>query len=199
MLDDAGKLNAVRYPNLAALAGDGVWFRNATAVSDYTRWALPPIVTGKYPAGRSTPTPRDHPNTVFSLVGRSHRLEVSEAVTSLCPRELCGETGTPRFDREAAMAADIAVVAGHVFLPPSARAALPDLTQNWAGFGVADDADEGDDGDGASDEPDGSGAQGTARPRVIRATRTWQQRWHGSRGTDHVGSARGVHRRHLER
>ncbi len=85
LLDDAGKLNAVRYPNLAALAADGVWFRNATAVSDYTRWALPSIVTGRYPAARSTPTPRDHPNTVFSLVGRSHRLEVSEAVTIAVP------------------------------------------------------------------------------------------------------------------
>ena len=93
LLDDKGKLNATRYPNLAALAADGVWFRNATAVSDYTRWALPSIVTGRYPAARSTPTPRDHPNTVFSLVGRSHRLEVSEAVTPLCPRQLCRETG----------------------------------------------------------------------------------------------------------
>ena len=182
LLDDAGKLNAARYPNLAALAADGVWFRNATAVSDYTRWALPPIVTGRYPAARSTPTPRDHPNTVFSLVGRSHRLEVSEAVTMLCPRQLCGETGTPRFERESAMAADIAVVAGHVFLPPSERASLPDLTQNWAGFAAADDADEGDSDDESED-------QGKPRGRVIRATRNWQQRWHSARGTDHVRSA----------
>jgi hypothetical protein len=182
LLDDAGKLNAARYPNLAALAADGVWFRNATAVSDYTRWALPSIVTGRYPTARSTPTPRDHPDTVFSLVGRSHRLEVSEAVTMLCPRQLCRETETPRVDRESAMAADIAVVAGHVFLPPSARAALPDLTQNWAGFAAADDADDADDGD---DEPE----KGKPGARIIRATRNWQQRWHGARGTDHVRSA----------
>ena len=142
LLDDSGKLNAARYPNFAALAGDGVWFRNATAVSDYTVWALPSIVTGRYPASRSTPTPRDHPHTVFSLAGRSHRLEVSEAVTRLCPRQLCRDTGPPRFDRESAMAADVVVVAGHVFLPPSVRAALPDLTQNWAGFAAADDAGE---------------------------------------------------------
>jgi hypothetical protein len=182
LLDDAGRLNAVRFPNLAALAADGVWFRNATAVSDYTRWALPSIVTGRYPSARSTPTPADHPNTVFSLVGRSHRLEVSEAVTSLCPRQLCSDTGPPRADREAAMAADIVVVAGHVFLPPSARASLPDLTQNWAGFAAADD-----DGDVASDDVPDDGAQtGT---RVIRATRSWQRRWHSARGTDHVSSA----------
>jgi len=186
LLDDQGKLNAARYPNLAALAGDGVWFRNATAVSDYTRWALPSIVTGKYPTARSTPTPRDHPNTVFSLVGRSHRLEVSEAVTSLCPRQLCSEIGTPRLDRESAMAADIAVVAAHVFLPPAARAGLPDLTQNWAGFASADDPAEGADGDETDAEPEG---QGKTKGRVIRATRSWQQRWHGARGTDHVGSA----------
>jgi hypothetical protein len=159
-----------------------VWFRNATAVSDYTRWALPSIVTGRYPASRSTPTPRDHPNTVFSLVGRSHRLEVSEAVTSLCPRELCREASTPRFERESAMAVDVAVVAGHTFLPPSARAALPDLTQNWAGFSVFDETEDTDD---QPANPDGT----TGNARVIRATRNWQQRWHSARGTNHVGSA----------
>ena len=142
LLDEAGNLNAVRYPNLAALAADGIWFRNATAVSDRTRWALPAIVTGRYPVARSTPTPRDHPDTIFSLVGSSHRLEVSEAVTALCPPELCGEAGPSRVQRQAAMAADILVVAGHVLLPLSARVGLPDLRQNWAGF----DADEEDDG-----------------------------------------------------
>ena len=179
LLDDAGRLNAVRYPNLAALAGDGVWFRNATAVSDYTRWALPSIVTGRYPLAGSTPAPADHPNTVFSLVGRSHSLEVSEAVTSLCPRQLCRHTGPPRSDREAAMAADIVVVAGHVFLPPSARTSLPDLTENWAGFAAADD----DAGALTDDQPDGGGATGA---RVIRARRNWERRFRRGARADAV-------------
>ena len=182
LLDDDGKLNAARYPNMAALAGDGVWFRNATAVSDYTRWALPSIVTGRYPSAGSTPTPAEHPNTVFSLVGRSHGLEVSEAVTSLCPRQLCLNSGPPRADRQAAIAADLAVVAGHVFLPPSARTSLPDLTQNWAGFA---DADDGTDGV-VDDQPDAGGANGA---RVIRARRSWERRFRrGARG-DAVRSA----------
>ena len=185
LLDDTGRINATRFPNLAALAGDGVWFRNATAVSDYTRWALPSIVTGRYPSARSTPTPRDHPDTVFSLVAGSHRLEVSEAVTALCPRRLCREVATPRLDRELAMAADVAVVAGHTFLPPVARAGLPDLTQNWAGFVAAD----GDDNDTVKDTDVNGENPARPGPRVIRATRDWQQRWHGARGTDHVSSA----------
>ena len=188
LMDAGGRLNAERFPQMAALAADGIWFRNATAVSDYTRWALPAIVTGRYPAARSTPTPRDHPNTVFSLLGRSHRLEVSEAVTMLCPRQLCRDVETPRRRRLAAMGGDILVVAAHIVLPPAARAGLPDLTQNWAGFAAPGAGDAGADAGGdVSDDESGDGAQGG--PRVIRATRDWQRIWHSSRGSDHVGAA----------
>jgi hypothetical protein len=179
-LDDAGQLNAVRFPNLAALAADGVWFRNATAVSGNTQSALPSILTGRYPEPRATPTIADHPNTVFSLVGPNYRFEVFEATTSLCPYQLCSNTGPPRLDRQAGMATDIAVVAGHTFLPPDARASLPDLTQSWAGFaGVDDDED---------DAPDDEASGATSGPRVIRARRSWRNRWHSASGADHVGA-----------
>jgi hypothetical protein len=177
LLDDAGQLNAVRFPNLAALAADGVWFRNATAVSDVTQSALPAILTGRYPAPRANPTIADHPNTVFSLVGRDYRFETFEAATSLCPLELCSDTGPPRRDRLAAMAADIAVVAGHTFLPPASRGSLPDVTQNWAGFAAVDDAE-----DNAADD-DTSNQTG---PRVIRARRSWRTRWHSANRADHL-------------
>ena len=198
LLDDAGQLNAVRFPNLAALAADGVWFRNATAVSGNTQWAMPAILTGRYPAARSTPTIADHPNTVFSLVGRNYRFEVFEAATSLCPRVLCGDTGPSRRERQVGMAADTVVVAGHTFLPPAARASLPDLTENWAGFAAADE----DVGDIEGDPTDEEADTGTSGPRVIRARRSWQNRWHGARGADHVdafeafanGISRGDHR-----
>ncbi len=46
LLDAEATIDASLFPNLADLAGDGIWFRNATTVSDYTRWALPAILIG---------------------------------------------------------------------------------------------------------------------------------------------------------
>jgi hypothetical protein len=176
LMDGNGRINAVRYPHLAGLAADGIWFRNATAVSDYTRWALPAMLTGRYPTARSEPTPKDHPDTLFSLLGGSHRLEVFEAVTGLCPSSQCVLQDSSRIDRERAIAADLLVVAAHVFLPPSAREGLPDLTQNWAGFG-----DDGGDADAADDDPSTADTPTTS---------DWRQGWRSARGKDHLASAK---------
>jgi Sulfatase len=143
LLNGDRSIDPAAYPNLAALARDGVWFRNATTVSDYTRWALPSILTGRRARPEDIPTPGDHPDTLFTYFGRSHQLEVYEPVTNLCPRGLCPDTGGALGGRLAAMARDLAIVAAYVFLTPDLhdRLQLPDLTTNWAGFSVADDFD----------------------------------------------------------
>lgn len=133
-LDERGGLDAKRYPNIAALASDGVWFRNATTVSDYTRWALPAILSGRFPRGLSVPTPGDHPDTLFTLLATSHRMKVLEPLTALCPAPLSGRVRGPFWERQARVFADVRIVASHVLLPPDARTGLPDITQGWAGF-----------------------------------------------------------------
>jgi len=177
LMDGNGRINAARYPHLAALAADGVWFRNATAVSDYTQWALPAILTGRYPTARSEPTPQQHPDTLFSLLGRTHRLKVFEAVTAICPPRLCvQQQDRSTFDRLRAMTADLLVVAAHIQLPPNAREGLPDLTENWAGFGAVDsDSDSADNDNSAVDTDTATG---------------WQSTWLSARGRDHLASAR---------
>lgn len=139
LLDANGRLDASRYPHLAALAADGVWFRNATTVSDYTRWALPAILTGSYPRAGSVPTPGDHPDTLFTLLASSHRMEVFEPLTALCPPQLSGKVEEPRPVRQARMLADVRIVASYVLLPPEARTGLPDITRGWAGFAENDE------------------------------------------------------------
>jgi hypothetical protein len=137
LLDEKGELDSRRYPHLARLAADGIWFRTATTVSDYTRWAVPAILSGRYPTARSTPLANQYPRTLFTLLGQSHRMEVFESITALCPADLCKEDSEPRGTRLAAMARDVAVVTAHILLPPETRASLPSLTVNWAGFGAA--------------------------------------------------------------
>ncbi len=136
LLDGERRIDPGRFPHLSRLARDGIWFRNATTVSDYTRWALPAIVTGRRPRSGEIPTASQHPETLFTLLGRSHRLEVLEPVTALCPRRLCGSTDGGFAERAAALASDLRVVAAYVFLTPDLheRLRLPDLGANWAKF-----------------------------------------------------------------
>jgi hypothetical protein len=143
LLDANRNIDPTLYPNLSALARDGVWFRNATTVSDYTRWALPPILTGRRPNPGDIPTAGDHPDTLFSFLSRTHRIEAFESVTTLCPRSVCADPVDTLPARAARIGGDLLIVAGHVFLTPDLhdRLQLPDLSANWAGFTLAADGD----------------------------------------------------------
>ena len=44
---------------------------------------------GNLPAKDKLPTSSDHPNSIFSLFGKTHRLNVSEEATTVCSRDLC--------------------------------------------------------------------------------------------------------------
>ena len=47
MLGPDGKIDAARYPNFAALAATGTWFKNAHTVYDSTTKAIPAVLTGQ--------------------------------------------------------------------------------------------------------------------------------------------------------
>jgi hypothetical protein len=135
LLDGDRAIDPVLYPNLAALAREGTWFRNATTVSDYTQWAVPAILTGRYPRPNALPTAADHPDSLFTMLARTHHVEGVEAITKLCPQAICRQADEPLTGRVSAMASDLRVVAGHVFLPRDvASRLLPPLTGDWAGF-----------------------------------------------------------------
>lgn len=137
LLDESGLIDSRLYPNLAQLARDGVWFRNATAVSDDTRWAVPAILSGRYPRTSLMPTQADYPDTLFTQLAASHRLEVVETITRLCRFAACNEPRTPLAARLAALADDLRILYLHRLLTNDLRRSLPPLTTDWARFGVA--------------------------------------------------------------
>ena len=137
LLDEDSRIDSRLYPNIAALARDGRWFRNATAVSDYTQWAVPSMVTGQYPRPKALPNAAEYPNNLFTLLGRTHRLQIVEAVTDLCPERLCSRDPVTVRQRVTAMGSDIRILWLHVILPPDLRTSLPPLTNDWANFDPA--------------------------------------------------------------
>jgi Sulfatase len=90
LLDAQRRIDPVRYPNFAALAAGGTWFRNAYSVYDSTTKAVPLILDGIRPQPGTSPDRRDHPRSIFDMFARhGYRVVSSEEATALCPPGLC--------------------------------------------------------------------------------------------------------------
>ena len=90
LLGRDGRIDSVRYPNFAALAGDSVWFRNAASSYDSTTKAVPLILDGMRPAAGTSPDRRGHPRSLFDMFARArYRMVASEEASALCPPSMC--------------------------------------------------------------------------------------------------------------
>jgi len=94
LMNRAGRIDAQRFPNFAALARNSTWFRNATTVMPDTPHAVPAIFTGRIPAADTPPTFTAQPRNLFTLLAGSYRIESIEAATALCPPRLCRKQAT---------------------------------------------------------------------------------------------------------
>ena len=137
LLDRQGGLDTVRYPGFAELARDATWFKNAYTIFDSTERAQPAIMDGNLPERDRQPISADHPNSLFSLFAKTHRMNVSEEATAVCSRDLCEDT---RLDesygsRMSSMAEDLGLVWLHVVSPPDIENDLASVSENWGNFG----------------------------------------------------------------
>ncbi len=90
MLGPNGRIDAVRYPNFAALAATGTWFKNATTTYDSTTRATPEVMDAKLPHKESIPNYLGHPQSVYTIFGhRGYRIVSSQEATSVCPPRYC--------------------------------------------------------------------------------------------------------------
>lgn len=134
---DGRSIDRDRFPNLARLADDGVWFPNTTSVAGYTHEAVPAILTGdRVHSEHVPPTLGGHPRNLFTLLGQDYRIEAHEQVTSLCTPTLCG-AGSSADDQVpmSVLLQDVAVVSGIVSLPSGLDGWLPAVDDSWSNFG----------------------------------------------------------------
>jgi hypothetical protein len=136
-LEDAnGNIDAGRFPNFARLARGTLWFKNMTTVSSNTTTAVPALLTGKYPSKGSLPVFQDHPNNLFTLLGRRYRMHVVETQTQLCPRSLCKRKQQKTGKRLSSLYSDARTVYLHLIAPPTMEERLPAIDESWADFGA---------------------------------------------------------------
>jgi hypothetical protein len=139
-----GTINADRYPGFAELAAVSTWFRNASSPHPHTPQAVPAILSGKVTNGSDLPTYRDHPENLFTLLGRDVPVHRYEAVTDLCPPDIC--VSQPQQPLGQALH-DASIVYGHRILPEELRNDLPAIDRSWGAYGS--------DTDTANDDPTG--------------------------------------------
>ncbi|MGH2996849.1 MAG: hypothetical protein ACRDM9_11095, partial [Gaiellaceae bacterium] len=135
LLDEHGQIDARRYPSFAALARDATWFRNAATVNAWTTNAVPAILTGLYPRRGRLPVFSEHPDNLFTLLGSTYRLHVSESLTQVCPRSLCPDVSRRPFARRMeGLLSDAGLVYLHLALPRDLRRRLPSVSGSWGAF-----------------------------------------------------------------
>lgn len=138
LLNERGEINSLRYPNFARLSRKATWYRNASTVAASTLHAIPAILSGQLPdpSQHSRPDARDFPNTLFTLLGGSYRLNVIENNTRLCPQDLCGSAGseTSRVRGLYSLFSDMGILYLYILLPADLTHPLPNITQSWKEF-----------------------------------------------------------------
>jgi Sulfatase len=141
LLDADGELDKERYPGFAELADSSTWFKNAYTIYDSTERAQPAIMDGNLPEKDHQPISGDHPNSIFSLFGKTHRMNVSEEATSVCSRDICEDERLDESypDRMSSMSEDLGLVWLHVVAPPDIETDLTSVSENWGNFGGAGD------------------------------------------------------------
>jgi hypothetical protein len=139
LMNSERTIDAAEFPGFAALARTSTWFRNASTVGELTQWALPPIVTGRYPRPGRLPVAARHPENLFTFLAGSYRMTVIEPLTALCPTSLCAAGEENGWARAKMMLADSAVVYLHIIAPQALARRLPPLTNSWKGFAASGD------------------------------------------------------------
>ncbi|MBI2212516.1 MAG: sulfatase-like hydrolase/transferase [Acidobacteria bacterium] len=137
IVDDAGLVDAARYPNLAALARRSTWYRNAWTVADTTNVSIPAMLTGKFPRAGALPLLSDYPVNLFTILGGDYTIRADEPITRLCPpnaNSYAPATSHENVGRFTTLGVDLSVVWLHLVLPPQYRRNLPSISMSWEGF-----------------------------------------------------------------
>jgi hypothetical protein len=143
LVDEHDRIDAKRFPGFGELARNATWFRNAYTVYDSTERAQPAIMDGNLPERDKQPISSDHPNSIFSLFAKTHRMNVDEEATSVCSRDICTDTlGDEAYGkRMSSMAEDLGLVWLHVVSPPNIENDLTSVSENWGNFGGGNDGE----------------------------------------------------------
>ena len=109
LLDESGRIDAVRYPSFARLGATSHVFSNATTVAFNTELAVPALLTGTLQT-QPAPVFSMYPDNLFTLLGGVYDVSSSDPLVDLCPPSVCN--GSPPEEILELVAADEATRSG---------------------------------------------------------------------------------------
>ena len=93
LLGPDNEIDPKLFPNFAALAKNGTYYRNFTAAADETTRVMAGLMTGDMWHEHGLPIAAEYPHNLFTLFGKDYRMRVAEEATDLCPVKLCHQAG----------------------------------------------------------------------------------------------------------
>ncbi len=150
LMTPGDRINDRRFPNFAELADQSDWYRDTTTGGSYTTIAVPSILSGLDPERDKLPTAHDHPNSIFTLLGKTYDIDALEPITQICPESLCPPSSGPKegfAEALESLVTDSKVVEQHLLLPEDMGVNFPDISQTFGGFADPGITVEGEDAD----------------------------------------------------
>ena len=137
LMDADRNIDKSIFPNFHRLSRNAFWYRNATTVATSTMLSVPAILTGNYPKAFVSQSYQNYPDTLFTMLADSHRMNVYESTTSLCSPELCSSSlklSKPASVRIKFLLADISAIYLHIISPDSLSSRLPVINMTWGNY-----------------------------------------------------------------
>ncbi len=130
LVTDRWEIDSTRYPNFAALARDGTWFRNATTVASVTQAALGAMLSGTHPEPSASRMAQHRSQNLFTLLRGRYELHVTESYVRFCPDTVCGESAAdePTARARGRLVSDLGILLLHLIVPRTLNHVLPDLS-----------------------------------------------------------------------
>jgi hypothetical protein len=144
LMTESGEIDGKRFPHFARLASQSTWYRNTTAVNQFTPLAVPAILSGLFPKEQNQlPTTQQYPTNLFTVLSRTHDIKALEPFTKLCPEQICKSRGTPpSFGSQLwSMLLDASAVYLAYALPGDLELGNPDIDGKWGDFWNDETAD----------------------------------------------------------
>jgi hypothetical protein len=158
LLAPDNKVDAKLFPNFAELTKDGTYYRNFTAAADETTRVMAGLMTGDMWHEHALPIAAEYPHNLFTLFGKSYRLDVSEEATDLCPIRLCHQEGAS----SSSVFHDAGLVYLHQIAPKPLEKKLTPVNETLGKF---DDAEAKEERNSNNDVPAKASAKGIDNDR----------------------------------
>jgi hypothetical protein len=133
ILNNDKQIDAIKFPAFADFSKQATWYPNTTTVAGLTTLAIPSILSGLNPITSQTTIANSNnfPINLFTLFAKTHKLNVHENFSKMCPQHLCKKLWEQSYS---SLVKDSWIIFLHTIYPQHLRKSLPAINNRLSGF-----------------------------------------------------------------